>query len=185
MLAVLLVLQSFGSSGLFAARMVTTTVTSTQKPTGLVSGLFAEHILALESRNVSAVVGQYERNATIKWTSEGDCGCNSLDGSYSGTSNMTQLMRWLLLGIDAKNYSFGTQSLTIENLSQTVRTTSERVIEVDYGFAIMEHSVALGQINGTVSAQDLYTYSSATRTWSISSETWDYMTYKVQDPAIA
>ena len=87
-LIVLLVLQSFTGSGLFGTKTVTATVTSIQQPAAIVMGLFAEHVLLLEARNVSAIVGQYEGNATIAWTSEAQCDCNSVNGNYTGTATL-------------------------------------------------------------------------------------------------
>jgi hypothetical protein len=185
MVIVLLVLQSFAGSGLFGTKTVTTTVISTQGATGLVSGLYAEHILLLDSRNVSAIVNQYEDNATIVWTSEAQCECNSLDGTYTGAANITLLMKQLLFGTDANGFSFGTKSFVAENLTESVAVASNGSVTVDSTFGIMEQSIASGKINGTASAGDSYTYSTASGAWLISRETWDFLSYSVQNPAIA
>jgi hypothetical protein len=184
-LTVLLVLQSFIGGGLLGTKTVTAAVTSIQQPAGLASGLLAEHMLLLDSRNVSAVVGQYEGNATITWTSEGQCECDSLNGNYVGTANMTQLMKQLLLGINANGYGFRTQSFMAQNLIQTAAATSNISVMVNSTFVIVEQSIAQGKINGTVSAQDSYVYSATGRTWLISRESWDFLSFYVQNPAIS
>lgn len=179
-LVVLLVLQSFTGSGLFGTKTVTTTVTSTQQPTELISGLFAQHILALESRNVSSVVGQYERNATVTWASEGECECNSLDGSYRGAANITLIMRQLLLGVAPNGFDSTVSSFVVENLTKSVSVVLDSTVTVNSTFYFVEQSVAFGKIDGTVSAQDYYIYSTAIHTWLISREMWGYLSYGFQ-----
>lgn len=184
-LIVLLVLQSLIGSGLLGTKTVTATATSIQQPAGLASGLLAEHMLLLDSRNVSAVVGQYEGNATIAWTSEGQCECDGLNGDYAGAANITQLMKQLLLGVNANGYGFGTESFMAEDLAQTGAVASSVSVMVNSTFVIVEQSIAQGKINGTVSAQDSYAYSATARTWLISRESWDFLSFYVQNPAIA
>jgi hypothetical protein len=185
MLIVLLVLQSFTGSGVFGAKTATTTFTSTQEATGLVSGLYAEHILLLDSRNISAIVDEYEGNATIVRASEAQCECNSLDGTYTGTANITQLMKQLLFGVDANGFSFGTKSFVAENLTESAAAAPDGSVTVNSTFGFLEQSIAAGKINGTVSAGDSYTYSAASHSWLISRETWDFLSYSVQNPAIS
>jgi hypothetical protein len=184
-LIVLLVLQSFIGGGLLGTKTVTVTVTSIQQPAAIVSGLFAEHMLLLDSRNVSAVVGQYEGNGTITWTSEGQCECNSLNGNYTGTANITQLMNRLLFGINANGSGFGMQSFMAENLTQKLAAASTVSVMVNSTFAILEYSIAQGNINGTISAQDSYMYSATNHTWLISRESWNFLSYYIQNPAIS
>jgi hypothetical protein len=184
-LIVLLVLQSFTGSGLFGTKTVTSTVTSIQQSAAVVSGLFAEHILLLESRNVSAIVSQYAGNATIAWTSEAQCECNSVNGNYTGTANITRLMKQLLFGIDPNGFSFGTKSFMAENLTQSVAATSNTLVTVNSTFVMLEQSIAEGEINGTVSAQDFYVYSATGHTWLISRESWDFLSFDIQNPAIS
>jgi hypothetical protein len=182
---VLLVLQSVTGGALFGTKTVTITATTTQQPEGVVSGLFAEHMLLLDSRNVSAIVGQYEGNATITWTSDGQCECNSLNGNYTGIANITHLMNQLLFGTNANGSGFGMQSFMAENLTQKIAATSDVSVMVNSTFAIVEHSIAQGNINGTISAQNSYVYSASNRTWLISRESWNFLSYYVQNPAIA
>jgi hypothetical protein len=184
-LIVLLVLQSVTGGALFGTKTVTTTATATQQPVGVVSGLFAEHMLLLDSRNVSAIVGQYEENATISWTTDGQCECNSLNGNHTGTANITQLMNQLLHGINANGSGFGMQSFMVENLTQKVAATSNVSAMVNSTFDIAEHSIAQGNINGTISAQDSYEYSATNHTWLISRESWNFLSYYIQNPAIS
>jgi hypothetical protein len=183
-LIVLLVLQSVTGGALFGTKTVTTT-TAAQQPVVVVSGLFAEHMLLLDSRNVSAIVEQYEGNATISWTTDGQCECNSLNGNYTGTANMTQLMNQLLFGINANGSGLGMQSFVAENLTQKVASTSDVSVIVNSTFAMVEHSIAQGNINGTISAQDSYEYSATNHTWLISRESWNFLSYYVQNPAIS
>jgi hypothetical protein len=68
-LIILLVLQSFIGSGLLSARTVTSTTITTSLPTeeySQVSSAYANHLLMLGSRNVSALLSRYESNATVE-----------------------------------------------------------------------------------------------------------------------
>jgi hypothetical protein len=182
-LIVLLVLQSLTGTGLFGTKIVTTTIPSLNQATDAVSGRFYQHMLSLDSRNVSEVVSEYEANATITWTSEQVCQCNALDGNFTGVANMTRLMEELLYGIN-NSYSFGTTSFAAQNITQVIEATSDKSVVVNSTFGFFEQSIAFGKINATVSAEDLFSYSPASQTWLISHETWDYLSFHEQPPVI-
>jgi Na+-transporting NADH:ubiquinone oxidoreductase subunit NqrD len=65
-LIILLVLQSFIGSGLFSTRTVTVTVTNSDAYEQ-VSDAYAYHLMVLNARNINAVPGEYESNATVEW----------------------------------------------------------------------------------------------------------------------
>ena len=179
-LIVLLVLQSFTGNGLFGTRVVTTTTTSTEQPDSFVSGLYAEHVLALESRNVSLAVGQYQGNATVTWESAGECQCGFLDGSYTGKANVTELMKQVLLGIVPKGIGSDVRSLTVENLTQSIGTEPDGRVVVNSSFVMVQQTVAFGTENSKITAQDYYAYSANARAWLIAREDWAFLSYSVQ-----
>lgn len=152
---------------------LTTTVIPTQQAVEMVSGSFSQHMLQLGSGNVSAVVSEYERNANVTWIGKTQC----YGGFYNGTFFITELMNAFLVQT--------APALVIGNVTMT--TTAEAngsvVVNSAFGFASHGGSSIDGIVNGTVSAQDSYTYSTTNAVWLISQETWDFITFNTQFPA--
>jgi hypothetical protein len=51
---------------------------------------------------------------------------------------------------------------------------------VNSTFVTVEQSIAEGKINATVSAHDFYAYSATARTWLISRESWDFLSFYIR-----
>lgn len=169
---VLLVLQSLTGSGLFGTRTetVTTTVTTTQQISD-VRGAFAEHMLSLGSRNVSALVSQYAGDANVTWTGQ----ASGLAGTYIGKVTIG-----VLLGQFFEAYA---NSFTIANVTQAMAVTSSDSAAVNSTFGFTGWGERWGNTSGTVSAQDYYSYSTTNDAWLISQETWTFLSFNVQFPA--
>ena len=179
-LIILRVLQSLTGSGVFGTRIVTTTVTSSQQATGIVSGNFAEHMLLFNSRNLSAIVSEYEGNATVTLTGQAD----GWKGSYTGMANITRFMEGFLFGMSPSGWSYDFDSFTAGNVTQAVMARSNNSANVNSTFGFLDQGIG-GKITGTVSAQDSYAYSATNRTWLISHEIWNFTNVNAQPRFIA
>lgn len=168
MLVVMLVLQSIIGSGLLSTRTLTVTITSTETPTQNVLGSFGEHMLMLESRNMSGLVGQYEGNATISWI-----GNTALAGNYTGAGEIGRLFESGFVG-RANPFNLG-------NLTQSV-TAAAPEVTVDSTFGFVGYSSYCGPISGEVAAQDTFVYSPSSGAWLISHETWTFLRFEQSFP---
>jgi hypothetical protein len=173
MLVVLLVLQSFIGSGLLSTRTVTSTFTaapSTVPDTyGQVNGAYADHLLLLDSGNISALVGEYEGNATINWTGKAP----GFAGSYSGSTSIR-----ILLG----NFRVHFVNFSIYNDTQTVGPKGSLWV-VNSTFDLRGYSTMLGQTFAAIDAQDSYVHVGGE--WMIANETWDLAVFEVEFPTTA
>ncbi len=68
----------------------TTTVTSTLDLTKTLTDAYLSHIGAMESQNATALLAQYETNATLLYASQGGVFPSFLDGSVNGIANITR-----------------------------------------------------------------------------------------------
>jgi len=153
---------------------VTTTVTPTQQAADIMVGDgFAQHLLSFSSGNVSAVVSQYEGNATVTWMGHGEEFC-FLAGLYAG-SNDIRILFGVFLGRVAP-------ALEIGNATWTVTPEANGSVVVNSTFDFAGHGPVYGVANGTVSAQDTYVYSTTNGAWLVSQETWDFLTFSSQFP---
>ena len=170
-LVVLLVLQSVTTNGVFGTRTetVTDTVTTTQQIAD-VGGSFAEHILLLDSKNVSAIVNQYQGNASVTWTGQ----AVGLAGTYEGARNISELQTVFF-------ETFGT-TFAIANVTRAITTTSSDSVMVNSTFGFSGFG-RWGNDSGIISAQDHYSYSATNGAWLISRETWNFLTFVVEYPA--
>ena len=141
------------------------TATPTETIAGLVSGNFAEHLLLFASRNVSAIVPQYETNASVTWEQ-----ILCLSGIYTvtGNGNLTQLL----------NIFFGAygQALVVGNVTRTIVTATIGSVMINSTLGLVGQGL-VGNFTSTVSAQDTYRYSTTSSTWLISQETWHFLTF--------
>jgi hypothetical protein len=129
-------------------------------------------MLQLGSRNVSAIVSQYEGNATVIWTGN----TLGIGGTYIGTKN---------IGLALSAFLGAVSSFIIGNETQTIATASDDSVVVNSSFSFAGESADFfGPFNGTVSAQDSYTHSAASGAWLISRETWDFLSFNVRNPSI-
>jgi hypothetical protein len=167
MLVVLLVVQLLVGSGLLSTKTVTATVTATN-PNEQVANAYAEHLqlLPFSGHYVSELVSEYEANATIEWTGIEAAGT----GNFSGLNNIS-----LALGSffgKFINFSFSAESQSIE--------AEGDVSVVNSTLSFRAYSSVVGQINGTIIAQDVYQHAGSS--WLISRETWDFTQFNEQFP---
>jgi hypothetical protein len=150
----------------------TTTFTTVSMATDIQSQVFnslANHMFFLSERNVSAIISQYEKNATIEWM--GNAG--GLQGIYNGTSDIFLLMNESFIS-RAVSFSIGnitSISISISNDSAIVKSSFE-IFGQDYNFGLPYGYVA--NFNSTILAQDHFAYSSSQKAWLISVESWNY-----------
>lgn len=161
---------------------MTTTTTSTKVSTSLdaygqVANSFSNHMLLLSSRNASAIVSQYQENASVTWTGN----TYGLSGFYNGTSVVLLLMHASFL-TRARSFDIGNVTRTILDVSD-----GSTVVNSSFDFYGQNYNFGLGgpyaaSFNGTVSAQDFYVYSPSQGAWLISTETWDFVVFSLQYP---
>ncbi len=106
----------------------------------MVNSSFENHLLSVGSRNVTALLSEYEHNATIDWTGEAAGLLNSPNGPAAIT------YQW--------KFFFGAMTqFVIGNETQTILPTwNGSVVTVDSTFDFAGHSNAYGEFSGTVHA---------------------------------
>lgn len=166
MLAALLAIQSMVGSGLLGTKTVTVTVTASDAYEQ-VADAYSSHLMQLGARNITALLGGYERNATVKWTGV----VPGAAGTYSGLINVMLLFS----SFTGKFVNF---SLSDEYQSMGV---NDSVPVVNSTFDFLGYSSVVGYVNGTVVAQDVYGHAGDS-SWLISRETWDFTRYNEQFP---
>ena len=174
-LIVLLVLQSLIGTGLLSTRTVTVTSTTTTALSTIpdaydqVGSAYANHRLLLDSDNISALVSEYERNATIEWTGA----AGGLTGNFTGLGT---------IGIKLRSFTGQSDNFSLSNESQTMGAKgSDWVVNSTFNF--YGYSQAEGKINTTITAQDSYAH--VGNAWLISRETWNFTNYDLQYPVSA
>jgi hypothetical protein len=163
-LIVLLVLQSFIGSGLFSTRTVTVTVTNSDAYEQ-VSDAYANHLMAFNARNINALPDEYESNATVEWI-----GVNpGLNGNYSGAGDIKILWGSFIGKLANFSLSNEYQSLGEVNGSNAWMVNST--------FNFDGYDAVLGNVNGTVVAQDLYAHVDGA--WLIAKEIWNFTRFNM------
>ncbi len=134
---------------------------------GMVDAAFDQHLVIFTSRNVSAIVSEYQPNANVTWD-----GLYCLSGLYSNSTTIALLLS-VIFG-DTTRFS-GFQAISISNVTQPpVKTVvTDGSAEVNSTFGILFRN-SIGNVTATVSAQDAYTYSTASARWLISQENWQF-----------
>jgi hypothetical protein len=156
----------------------TLTTTSTSVSTSLiaydqqVTDSFAKHMLLLSERNATAIVSQYEENATVTWMGQ----TNGLGGFYNGTKVIFILMNVSFIGRGG-SISIGNAAHRIMEMpGDSAMLNSSFAIHVrDYGVGLQGRFVTT--FNATISAQDLFVYSASNHAWLISQETWNFTNF--------
>ena len=145
---ILLILQSFTGFELVYKSTMTSTVTSTATlQSQVVTNSFVDHMLLLDSRNVSAAVSQYEDNATVTWT--GIEGPVALQGPATNTDAITSALTYFLYQPCG---SHGTvNGFAISNLVLSTTPISDSSAIVNSTFSFRGNSTLWGNFNATVS----------------------------------
>jgi hypothetical protein len=179
-LVVLLVLQSSLGSGLLSVRTVTTAPYGYEQ----VAGAYSSHLVDLDSKNITALVEGYERNATVEWvqplSNEGNYRFG-LTGNYTGWGELQIVLQaYLVRSLENFSMSDESQSMSLTNDGSSWL--------VDSAFHFSAYTSILGDINATVVAQDWYSQAftqpalgtHAAGSWVISREVWNFTSYNVQ-----
>jgi hypothetical protein len=125
-----------------------------------VASSYANHLLLLEARNASALLSEYEGNATVQWKGvSGGC-----DGNYSGTYMGT------LLG-DLLNRS---TSLVVSNETQAIQAEGSQWV-VNSTFYVLGNNTAVGIFHAAIASKDSYIHDGGR--WMIADETWNFLYY--------
>ena len=151
----------------------TSTVIPAQQALAAVNASFDNHIIQLSSRNASAVLSQYEENATIVWTGM----TQGLSGNYTSRAALTALFTTFFHDFSSRNASI---AFVIGNVTRTLGATEGLAVVVNSTFDFAGHSDVYGNFFGTVWAQDRYVYSAEAGTWLISLEAWDFKSFNIQ-----
>jgi len=156
---------------------VTSTVTPTQQEVGTISDSFVQHLVLFTSRNVSAIVAQYEPSANVTWN-----GLSCWSGVYANAANSGDLTTLLNIFFDNTKTALGYQGFSavfVGNVTRTsVGTTTDGSFIVNSTFGLLGQA-SVGNFTAIVSAQDSYVYSRTSGTWLISQETWHFLTYYI------
>ncbi len=123
----------------------------------------------LASRNVSALVSQFDRRANVTWTGQ----TMGLTGIYIGAPNIRLLLNAFLGRATSLNFA---------NATQTIMAASNQSAIVNSSFRFTGQSQIYGNFTGTVRAQDLLVYSRAASAWQIAEEIWNFLSFDVQYP---
>lgn len=181
MLIVLLVLQSFSSTGLFAVKTETSTVTASldQQEVSAVSEGFSEHLQEFESLNASAFADQYAHNATIIWTGDINSCCAPQTVEMTPGGVEVPLAHGLALGLEGK--------IDLSGITENVSALADNSATVNATFVLEGTSSYLGNVNGTINAREDYVYSppldgSTFGGWLIARESWDFRNMTFQFP---
>jgi len=161
-----LALVVVNSESIVKTTTVTTTVIPAQQAVEMVDGSFSQHMLLLGSGNISAIVSEYETNASVTWNGK----AQGWDGFFNGSFYIGQVMTNFLV----KTY----RAMVIGNVTTTTlaEANGSVVVNSKFGFASQGSSVDC-ILNGTVSAEDLYVYSAKSSAWLISDEAWDFLNF--------
>lgn len=163
MLVVLLVLQSLIGSGLLSTKTVTVTMTVSDSYEQVASA-YAVHLTLLSARDIDAIPGGYESNATIDWTGA----VAGQTGNYSGTADIKIL--WGSFIGKFVNFSISNeyQSIGFNGKASVVNST----------FDFRGFNNVVGYVNGSVIAQDVYEHAGSS--WLISREAWNVTQFNEQ-----
>ncbi|MDG7005459.1 MAG: hypothetical protein JRM86_00810 [Nitrososphaerota archaeon] len=184
MLVALLVLQSFASTGLFAVKTETSTVTASldRQEATIVGQAFANHVKDFASLDAPAFSDQYAHNATITWTGDINTCCTPQTSQMTPGEVEVPLERGLALGL------VGT--LEVSAVEENISALSGGSALVNATFDFKGTSSYLGQVNGTVTADEAYVYSaplygSTFGGWLIAQESWTVLTPGLEPPPFA
>lgn len=159
-----------------------TTMSSTSEAYAQVNSSYANHLLSFGSKNVSALLLQYESNATVRWGGAS----TGLTGNYTGSESIKQL----LIAFEATsstNYFYVANEThrSVQMVSAGSGNYTE-VVVVNSTFDFRGQSRVFGDFSGTVSARTTFVHGAAGgSSWLISEEVWRFLKYTQQYPVIA
>jgi hypothetical protein len=129
---------------------------------------YANHLMQVDARNITALVSGYESNATIEWTGAEAAGPGNFSGSNAITSALTSFLKTRLVSFSLSNAN---RSIGVNGNLSVVNST----------FDFQGYSSVVGIVNGVVVAQDVYEHTGGS-TWLIVSETWNFTQFNEAFP---
>jgi hypothetical protein len=138
------------------------TVTTTVTPFQQVNESYYDHLLSLDSGNVSAILAGYGQGANLTWQ---QAAC--LSGLYPVPHDARLLFDALSANV--------TRSWAVENATLpeiTIATNGSLLVNDTFALAVR---AASGNLTATISAEVVYVYSAGS--WLISEETWYFLTF--------
>lgn len=126
-----------------------------------IASSYTNHLLLLDSKNVSALMTGYESNATLEWSGvSGGC-----DGNYTGSGDIGGLLG-MLVPASYLLVSNETQSIMPEGSHWVVASEFDLT-----GYRSVSGPFE-GTFQGTIAAHDSYVHVGSA--WLIASETWNF-----------
>ncbi|MDG6926685.1 MAG: hypothetical protein JRN09_09050, partial [Nitrososphaerota archaeon] len=173
MLIAILVLQSMLGNGLLSTKMITSTETTTvsaiPEAYQQLANVSANHLLTIESGNVSSLLSGYESNATLELTGMAP----GLVGTYNGTSEIAALIK--------SSFPGSLDNLTLSNVNVTITGPRGQYWVVKSAFDWSGFSRIEGPVWGTIIAQDTYVHQPG-GSWAIARATWNSISYTCVHP---
>jgi hypothetical protein len=158
-----------------ATSSANSTATNTSAAYKQVASAFASHTALLNSRNISGLEAEYWIDSSINWT--GVYSPESDFGPYQIESNLQAFFGQF------DNFTISNETYTISpsNESSTFAPEGSYWV-VNSSFVFAGYGDGAGKINGSILAQD--TYVSIDGAWTISGETWDWLSFHTQYPTM-
>jgi hypothetical protein len=146
---------------------------------GEVANAYATHVAQLSSRDISALPGDYESNATVEWIGgyPGLSQIGAYPGTYSGARNISILWGGTIGKFINFSVSDEHQSIGIKGDVSLVNSTLDFR---GWTYCITNFGSMGGIVNGSVAAQDVYEHVSNSSPWFITSEIWNFTPFNVQ-----
>jgi hypothetical protein len=169
---------SIGASTLTSQQTTLSSTTVTAQDAyleGEVANAYATHVAQLSARDITALAGGYESNATVDWTTGSTTALTPIGfyispGTFSGAVNIAILWGSTIGKFINFSVSDEHQSIGIKGDVFLVNST------LDFrGWTYCDSSVGSeGTMNGSVVAQDVYEHVSNSSSWFIARESWNF-----------
>jgi hypothetical protein len=152
-------------------------------PSVEVSNALLNHLLNIVSKNVSAVLGDYQSNATVEWKGE----TFGLPGNYTGTARLDSLYTEFLTSPNLVNFIISNVTINSIGFGAGAGQGNAPVAEnplasLNYTLQMRGYSENIGNWSATINAGVRYSWTD--HSWLISGETWDYVAQHSQHPFV-
>jgi len=129
---------------------------------------YANHLMQVDARNISALVSGYESNATVEWTGAEAAGPGNYSGSNAINAVLTSFLKTKLV------------SFSLSNSNQSIVVNGNESVVVNSTFDFQGYSSVVGIVNGMVVAQDVYEHVGGS--WLIAREIWNFTQFNEAFP---
>lgn len=139
-----------------------------------VASAYANQLLLLDARNISALASGFASNATVEWKGyanglqQGRFVNRDLASNYTGSKEISTLLSAFLTNAYYILVSNETQTIGAKGNSWIVNST----------FHFAGNSSTVGTFDGTIVAQESYVHIG--NTWLISNEVWNFTYYETE-----